>query len=586
MDTREIRWGKDLALEIMGWDREAAFIIRDKSFRLCIEGRAAITVELCEMKKVHLQDLPNLRSFSSGETLKWSSLDNVVLKDCPKVKKFGLGMIKESELKSILITENEEQSDPQTKLPYLFELLDDKLSLITDYTVSNNEELYEILNNLQSSHFTNLQILRVNNYRGDMLDHFLIMLWIRSHKLQVINIQDCSLFCFCSNRQRVEGGKIFTQLKELKLIKVQLRHIWSNDDPEFLDLGNLQILHIIDVSFLRHIFYRYPTEKLHQLKELIIEKCEALYTVFMDDHFTRGGPRTNFLSLSKLEFKSLPRLTQIYSGHLEFPSLKYLVIETCPLLTKFTTGFADSHEMFTTDGESFFELNEIVFDSYDNMVCVISSKTLQELMNLEKLFVSHCKELKIIFNIHQEIPSSTQLLQQLSELALIHLPKLTCIVNKQISKIYQNLKILRVKQCKSLHLLQVPLKLTNLEISDCEALENIILIKEEEEERREKLSFHVLKDISLENLSKLFVVFPSTSEFPSLQTLKIANCSALRSFVEDPKSLTESSTTNYFFPSSVLDLKSPIRQSGSVYVILVIRATSLINQFVESSNNL
>ncbi|XP_022632578.1 uncharacterized protein LOC106780076 [Vigna radiata var. radiata] len=113
-----------LALDNMGWDWEAAYYINRKSDYLLEGERAAITVELCEMKKVHLQDLPNLRSFSSGYTLKWSSLlENVVLKDCPKVKKLGLGMIKESELKSILITENEEQIDPHTKLPYLFALM-------------------------------------------------------------------------------------------------------------------------------------------------------------------------------------------------------------------------------------------------------------------------------------------------------------------------------------------------------------------------------------------------------------------------------------------------------------------------------
>ncbi|WVY93733.1 hypothetical protein V8G54_032821 [Vigna mungo] len=100
------------ALKNMGWDGKALYNIRRKSFDL-EEGRAAITVELCEMKKVHLQDLPNLRSFSSGDTLKWSSLlDNVVLNHCPNIKKFGLGMIKESQSKYISITEN----DPQTKV--------------------------------------------------------------------------------------------------------------------------------------------------------------------------------------------------------------------------------------------------------------------------------------------------------------------------------------------------------------------------------------------------------------------------------------------------------------------------------------
>jgi len=180
------------------------------------------------------------------------------------------------------------------------------------------------------------------------------------------------------------------------------------------------------------------------------------------------------------------------------------MIAKCPILKKFTTGFADSNETLTTDGKSFFELNEIVFDSYDNLVCVISSKTLQELKNLKKLVVSHCKELKIIFNIHQQISCSTHLLQQLCELTLIDLPKLTCIVNKDIFRFHQNLKLLQVKQCKSLNMLQVPLKLTNLEIYDCDVLDTIIIPEEEEKEvegMRRILTFHELKEVSLENLS-------------------------------------------------------------------------------------
>ena len=157
---------------------------------------------------------------------------------------------------------------------------DDKFSLITDYSVCNNEELDKIFYNLQSSHFTNLQILRVNNCNGEMLMDFLYMLLYRSHKLQVINIYDCSVYYFCFNVKRYKDDKIFTQLKELKLIKIKLRYIWIFEPPKYIDLGNLQILHIIDVSRLQYIFELYPPEKLLQLKELIIEKCEALFTVF------------------------------------------------------------------------------------------------------------------------------------------------------------------------------------------------------------------------------------------------------------------------------------------------------------------
>ncbi|XP_068494840.1 uncharacterized protein [Phaseolus vulgaris] len=557
--NKESRLSADSALQRIGFDKGTAWnIVAGVSKDLHGTGKATIAIEFCEMKRVHLENLPNLRSFSSGNIVEWQALENVVANQCPNFKKFGLRMIKNSQLKSIFILEYEGQIvDIDNKVvAYLFELLDDKLSIITEYIVSDDEVLHKTILNLQRSHFTNLQVLWVKNCK-QTLRQFLYILLRRSRKIEVINIEECTsiyyfLFDTIESYEERDGdidGQFFTQLKELRLTKVyQIRHIWTDDQPTIIDLGNLQILHIKSCLFLKWVFNWYPADKLHQLKELIIEACEALSTIF-NSHDDK--PRTKFPLLSKVKFKSLPNLRQIYGGHLEFPSLKSLMIEECPILTKFTTGFADSHETLTTDGKSFFELNEIVFDSYDNLVCVISSKTLEELRNLKKLFVSRCNELKILFNIHEEISSSTRVLEQLYVLTLIDLPKLSRIVNKKVSRFYQNLKILHVKQCKSLYLLQVPQKLTNLEISDCEVLDKIIII-EEEEEKKEKLTFHELKDVSLENLSKLSVVFPSISEFPSLQTLKITNCSAMRSFIEDSKALKESSATTYFFPSSLL----------------------------------
>jgi len=74
---------------------------------------------------------------------------------------------------------------------------DDKFSLITEYNIYNNEEFKKMCYNLQSSHFTNLQILRVNNcYEKFWLDNFLSMLAYRSHKFEIINIEKCLLNFF------------------------------------------------------------------------------------------------------------------------------------------------------------------------------------------------------------------------------------------------------------------------------------------------------------------------------------------------------------------------------------------------------
>ncbi|XP_068497862.1 putative disease resistance protein At4g19050 [Phaseolus vulgaris] len=502
-------------LERIGFDSTTAWNIVEALWRdLAKTITASIPIEFCEMKRVHLENLSNLRSFSSGILVEWQSLENVVVNQCPNFWKFGLEMIKKSQLKSIFIQGNEGHiiDIDNNMVAYLFEFLDDKFSTIIEYNVFDDEELYKTIRNLQSSHFINLRILWTKNCH-ESLREFLSILLERSHKIEVINIENCksTRFYLLDTMDEDVDGKFF-RAKGTKI--------------------NKSTFH----------------EMLHQLKELIIEACEVLSTIFKS-HDNR--PRTKLPLLSKVKFKSLPNLRQICSCHLEFPSLKSLMIEECPILTKFTTGFADPHETLTTDGKSFYELNEIVFDNYDNLVCVISSKTLEELRILEKLFVSRCKELKILFNIHEEISSSTRVLEQLYVLTLIDLPKLSRIVNKEISRFYQNLKILHVKQCKSLDLLQVPQKLTNLEISDCERCW-IKLLSLKKKRERKRNSFHELKDVSLENLSKLSIVFPSISEFPSLQTLKITNCSTMRSFVEDSKALKESSATTYFFPSSLL----------------------------------
>ncbi|CAJ1964168.1 unnamed protein product [Sphenostylis stenocarpa] len=341
----------------------------------------SIPIELVEMKKVHLQELSSLRSFSLGDIVEWPSLENVVVRNCPSIKKFGLGKIKQSQLKSVLIIENEVQID--AKVPYLFEL-DDELSNIIEYNIGDNEELIKKIRNLQPSHFTKLQVLEVKNCNENLRD-FLYVLVRRSHKLEVINIEQCKtiysyLFDTTDAYEERHGDGIYlTQLKELKLTKIDgMEKIWSDDKPETLSLNNLQILHIKDCHFLTHIFSFHQVKKLHQLKELMIEACEALASVLMNTLF-RVGPASKFPLLSKLEFKSLPNLSYFYRGdHVQFPSLKYLTIEKCPVLTK-----------FITDAKLFPELNEIVFDSNNTLVYVISSKTLQELRNLKKVFVSH-----------------------------------------------------------------------------------------------------------------------------------------------------------------------------------------------------
>ncbi|RDX58478.1 putative disease resistance protein, partial [Mucuna pruriens] len=506
---------------------------------------------------MHLEGLPNIRCFSSGDIVEWPSLENVVVTHCPNLKKFGLGKINQSQLKSTIM-----EKDIDTNVPYLFEL-SDEFSTIIEYNIGDNEELDKTIDNLKPSHFTNLLFFRAKNC-NEKLIKFLSILIKRSRKLEIINIKQCktlqylfdiSHLTFKTNEDEDgdEDGKYFIKIKELNLKDLyHLTNIWNKDPIGVFGFKNLQMINIKNCPSLEILFTHSVAKKLCQIKELKLEECAKLDEVV--DHGQDDKPTiVKFPTLSKVEFKSLSKLIHFYLHHLEFPSLKTLIIEKCPQMEKFTTGFVTANASSIIDEKCFSELNELKLDSCDKLVCVVSSKTLQELRNLKKLIVTHCKSMEMVFNIHDKIFHSTELLQHLDELILTDLPNLTNIINKEIGMFYQNLQILQVIRCKSLNWLPMSSNLTNLKISNCESLEKIMIINKEEGTRG-LTTFSHLKVVSLENLTNLSIVFPSTSKFPSLETLKIENCPTLKTFVEEFnkfEDIPESTTSNHFFPNSL-----------------------------------
>ncbi|KAL2336685.1 hypothetical protein Fmac_011131 [Flemingia macrophylla] len=529
------------------------------SFKLADIKEDTISVlELPEINKLLLEDLPNLISFSLGEIVEWPSLDNVGVNNCPNLKMFGLGKIKISKIKPV-ITENMEKLDIDSRIAYLFEPWDDKLSMMIEYAIDEDYKLNRAIDNIRPSHFTNLVRFQAKNC-GRNLTKFLSILMKRSNKLEFIKIENGTLNCvfdIASLRSYKDGDGIYlTEMKELELIGLRTLDLICNANPYgTLDLKNLQKVHIKSCPRLYFIFYSQGADRLYQLMELKLEACNMLNKVIHHNAKEELGIR--FLALRKVEFKSLSEFEMFYYHHLEFPNLQTLMIQDCPKLIKFTTGFATANAVDTIDDKSFSELNELQLDNCIRLVFVIHSKTLQEFRNLKKLIVTHCGALKTVFHIDGEIPESSELLQQLDELTLTYLPNLTRIVNREISMFCQHLQILQVKQCESLKMLSGSLMLKNIEIHDCKALEKVKIINEKE---GTKGIFSQLKDVSLKNLTMLSSAFSSTYEFPSLEILKIANCPAMMTFVEESnevKIFSESAISNCFFPNSVsLNFKS------------------------------
>nr|KYP43016.1 Disease resistance protein RPS2 [Cajanus cajan] len=144
-------------------------------------------------------------------------------------------------------------------------------------------------------------------------------------------------------------------------------------------------------------------------------------------------------------------------------------------------------------------------------------------------------ELKMLFNIDGTISHSTELLQQLDELILNDLPNLTQIINKEIVKFYQNLKILQVKNCESLEWLPISQVLKNMEITNCTALHKIMIIQEEEGKRVPFfLNLVSLFIIHCHCLKSLFSL-SQAQNLKKLKILRLCNCEKVEEVISSDK---------------------------------------------------
>ncbi|XP_027340940.1 uncharacterized protein LOC113854237 [Abrus precatorius] len=495
-----------------------------------------IKVEFPEMANMHLEELPSFLGLFSKGYAELPSLEKVVVNHCRRLSDFGLGRIERSLLKSMII-DNQDQIHNDAQISQ---------DTAHDLTIDGDEELSKAEELCEQKPFflSSLTIFKAKNCsNGNRLCQFFSYLEERSTLLEHITIEHCRtypyLFCIKSSN--------LNSLKELVLMELlDLENIWEKH-VLYVTLNNLRKIYIKSCPSLMEAFH-YRVEELPQLNELKIQECGKLKRL-LPYYF-----KFESLALSKVELVYLPELIKFHENDsdAQFPVLKTLVIEKCPNLEIFTNGLATAYDL--PENRFFFEFNELKLDTCHTLVYVISSKALQEFPKLTKLTVSHCNTLKMIFHIKEEISYSTELLQQLTELTLTDLPNLTHIINKEIIRCYENLQILEVKQCKSLKSLQASKMLTNMQVSDCESLGKIVVMDEGQEMGENKTSFPQLKYVSLENLTKLSTVFPSQSQFPSLETLIITNCPALITFLDESnehKDHPEPATSDYFFPSSL-----------------------------------
>ncbi|KAF5447206.1 hypothetical protein F2P56_032775 [Juglans regia] len=187
-----------------------------------------------------------------------------------------------------------------------------------------------------------------------------------------------------------------------------------------------------------------------------------------------------------------------------------------------------------------------VTEETDNQVKIwslIQSNLVESLQNLERLDVTACDLLEVIFQLEGLLVEESQLVfDNLTELSLFSLSKLVHIWKKGPQQIrgFGNLKVLRVEGCGSLKYLFSPfvakllVKLEKMEVSKCKEMDKIHAKGlGGEEEESEVIVFPRVNSLSLKDLPKLecFCNEANAFEWPSLETIRIVRCNSLKMFV-------------------------------------------------------
>ncbi|XP_029125960.1 disease resistance protein RPS2-like isoform X2 [Cajanus cajan] len=293
-------------------------------------------MEFPETNTVHCEDLPNLRSFSSGDIVEWPYLENLILNHCPNLKKFGFGKIKESRLKSFIM-ENQVQHNIDTQVTNFFEswLSLDKLKVL--YVMNQPvEELWHY--NYPSESFCELEYLTLRNNKK-LLSVFPPAMIVRFNKLKKLTLEKCELlaevFILEGDKPNHDNQEMLPQLRVLAMSNLSNLTCFWNKEPQVPFFLNLVSLFIIHCHCLKSLFSLSQAQNLKKLKILRLCNCEKVEEVISSDKGEKVA--TIFPKMKCLVLKDLPKLVNFCQegGCFNWPNLQTVRVNNIPSMKTF-----------------------------------------------------------------------------------------------------------------------------------------------------------------------------------------------------------------------------------------------------------
>ncbi|XLS47053.1 hypothetical protein HN51_021411, partial [Arachis hypogaea] len=331
-----------------------------------------------------------------------------------------------------------------------------------------------------------------------------------------------------------------------------LSHIW-NKDPKGSSLS-FSCLKEVVVNGCKSLTSLLPASlPMSNMKKIDVKNCEELVEIVTKDE--ADNKETNkelamFPKLTSLTLHNLPNLTYIYAGMeiLNLPELRELDISHCKFATDSTAKVVTPH----------LDLDRLSIDMEGVMMLYLDPENIKYLrlqgfndihdsdaasdFNFfpKKVPLSNIQMLVVVDSVFKEIfPSKkpeiidSQLL--IKELELRNLHKLESIGLEHTWVTFSNLTWLKVEGCASLKYLftsstaKCLVQLKELCISNCEALESLMVDYQPHDDDHDVIKFEKLEKLSLNQIPKLesFYKGNSTLNFPSLKEVEVTECNRL-----------------------------------------------------------
>ncbi|KAK6269711.1 hypothetical protein POUND7_006816 [Theobroma cacao] len=276
--------------------------------------------------------------------------------------------------------------------------------------------------------------------------------------------------------------------------------------------------------------WKEPTHhvSLQSLKEVIIHSCDKLKSVFSP------GLAQSLMHLEQLEISQCKKVEQVFAFAEEMAKQEENQAALLSNLTCLKLSSLPALESIwkePTHHVSLQSLKKVIIHGCDKLKSILSPGLAQSLMHLEQLEISQCKKLEQVFAFAEKMAE-----QELSSLSALE-----CIWRETTHHVsLQSLKEVIIHGCDKLKsifspgLAQSLMHLEQLEISQCNKLEQVFAFAQEmaKQEENQAALLSNLTCLKLSSLPALESIWKEPTHHVSLQSLKeviIHGCDKLKS---------------------------------------------------------